>query len=44
LPCSNSIQTPEPMMGSATMPFWIPAIGTQGMAQLVGVTPATSGT
>ena len=23
-------QTPEPMIGSATIPFWMPAIGTHG--------------
>ncbi len=31
-------------MGSANMPFWIPAKGTQGMAQVAGPRPATSGT
>ena len=30
--------------GSANMPFWMPARGTQGIAQLVGISPATSGT
>jgi hypothetical protein len=31
-------------MGRATMPFCSPATGTQGMAQLAGARPATSGT
>ncbi len=31
-------------MGTANMPFWMPAIGTHGIAQLAGMMPATSGT
>ena len=26
------------------MPFWMPATGTQGMAQVEGISPVTSGT
>src|SRR5271165_1541286 len=43
-PCSNSIQTCEPMGGTMKHPAWIPAAGTHGMAQLDGISPSTSGT
>src|SRR5271169_3765914 len=38
-PCSNSIQTCEPMGGTMKQPAWMPAAGTQGIAQLEGVIP-----
>src|SRR5215475_12681208 len=43
-PCSNSIQTPEPICGTKYDPLCLPAIGTHGIAQVDGVSPDTSGT
>ncbi|MCY1515906.1 hypothetical protein D9M68_505100 [compost metagenome] len=44
LPASNSIQTPEPTLGSSTMPWPSPAKGAAGIAQPQGCSPSTAGT
>ena len=42
-PASNWTQTPAPTCGTMNVPICLPAIGTQGIAQVDGVMPPTSG-
>src|SRR5689334_20649286 len=42
-PCSNSIQTEAFTGGIRNQPTFLPAYGTQGMAQRLSLTPSTSG-